>query len=455
MARLRNAVRLLGGLVLAAAPAAAQETALHATLRGWADETWLILLDRNGASDGRLGERGILQRWHELIDDKYHLDVLTSRFGLAEDSEWYASEHGARWWTGSITKRYLVMRGAFRTRMPLSDRWSLAVRFDRARSPEADRRPVRLALRRTLTETLSAAAEAHIDFDKPGTDLGLGLAWRAPSGATASVDVTVLDAPNDMVYLNLDAVAQPLTDSTIEYERQPIALRAAATVPLSEAVRIEAYGSYLRPATVRAYEGRDAAAGFRQEERFGYLGALLEWTPRDRWMLGAFATSVWARTDRAPLSASAPVDAYRLAERTTQVGGLVVTRLSRRWRLETWLRNVWRPERRAYADPVVAAARDVDFLLRLLEGQSHLTYTAQTGFTASGGIALKHAAVPRGAGQVPATGSLAATHRRFRYDVGWRRRDGRVRFLVGSAFDLDENRELSFGGARGRLMVLW
>ncbi|MBI2535703.1 MAG: hypothetical protein HYW06_01755 [Gemmatimonadetes bacterium] len=43
--------------------AQADTTSLHATLRGWEEETWLQLLDRSGAGGGRLSRNGILQRF--------------------------------------------------------------------------------------------------------------------------------------------------------------------------------------------------------------------------------------------------------------------------------------------------------------------------------------------------------------------------------------------------------
>ena len=37
----------------------------HATLRGWAEDQWLIIANRTGHLDGRLSERGILHRFND------------------------------------------------------------------------------------------------------------------------------------------------------------------------------------------------------------------------------------------------------------------------------------------------------------------------------------------------------------------------------------------------------
>ena len=62
--------------IAVAASAAAQSDSLplQATLAGWAEDTWLRLLDRDAARDGRLSDRGILQRFNSTIDPDYQIN---------------------------------------------------------------------------------------------------------------------------------------------------------------------------------------------------------------------------------------------------------------------------------------------------------------------------------------------------------------------------------------------
>jgi len=445
---------LLVPAALIALPGAVQaqaDSAFHVSLRGWAEEAWITIMDRRGATGGRISERGALQRFDERIDDKYHLDRLTNQFWLSDEYEWYASDNGARWQGGSISKADLVTEAEFKAKLPIDDHWAIGVRFNQITNPEGVRSPIRLLLSRRVSSALTLFAAGHIDPDKPGSDVELGLDWQLPRGGLASLAIVALDAPNDLIYLNFDAVIQAAKDSTLEYERQPLGFRAMAEVPLSERVRLEAYGAYIRPSTILQYDDRIETAGLRQRERFSYVGGLVEWAATPRMRLGGFANTVFAATDREPLSAGAGVDAFALRERTSQVGVFYVARLSRRWTFDSWLRHTWRPEQRVWGDP---ALDDVDYLLRTFNAQAVVTYRAPGGFLVDGGLVWHRARVPRGDGQVPATGNLVGGQYRLRYDFGWHK-GRRFRLLLGSAFDIDERTVVSFGGARARVMLLW
>lgn len=435
-------------------PASAQAVPVfHASLRGWAESSWLQILDRNGAAGGRLSERGILERFSQRIDDKYFLDRLSADFSPVEDYAWYARSNGVRWGVASITKRDLIVDADFKVRAALTEKWGIGVRFNKVDLPEARRSPIRIQLRRRISASVGAFAEGHFDPRKPGFDIEAGVDWRSAGGARVEATIAVLDPANDLVFLNFNAQRQVDVDSTLEYERQPIAARASVSVPVTAAVRLEVHGAFMRPSTILQYEGLDTTAGLRQHERFAYVGGLLEWTPTPSVMAAVFASTIRARSLRSPLSALAPVRSYRLTEQTTQVGALGMVRLSPRWVGDVWLRHAWQPERRVF---LAGDGVDVDFLLRSFNSQAMLTYTARGGFTADVGVGWNRARTPRGEGQVPSSGTLAGIQYRVRFDLGWRNQD-RFVVLVGSATDIDGEGQggASFGGARGRFMLFW
>ncbi len=453
MRRFGTSIAILTLALPAHAPAqGAFEELRHATLEGWAEDVWLQILDRNGAFGGRLSDRGILERFHQRVDDKYFLDRLSASFSLWEDYRWYGRDNGVRWGVASITKRDLIMDSEMKVLVPVGASWSIGVRFNKVDLPVANRSPVRLSIHRQFSSTTTGFVRGHVDPRKPGTDFETGIDWRHPGGARLNVTAAVLDPMNDLVFLNFDAQRQVDVDSTLEYERQPIAIRATTSLPVSKTVRMEGFVAWMRPATILAYEGRDRAAGLRQRERFAYAGTLLEWTMGPNVSAGAFASTVWARSVRTPLSPTAPVVSYRLTEQTTAVGVFGLVHPGPRWRLEGWLRHTWRPERREF---LLGEANDVDFLLAAFNADVLLTYRAASGFLLAGGFAWNGARNPRGEGQVPASGTLGGIQYRFRYDVGWR---GSERFAVrvGSATDFDgEGDGMSFGGARGQFTLFW
>lgn len=423
------------------------------SFREFAESAWLGLLDRRNAQGGRISELGVLQRWHLRIDDKYFIDRLTSAFSLADDYDWHASGNGARWEGGSITKAILATSAEFKATVPLDD-WAVQVRFNQVTAPEEVRSPIRFAVSRQLSPSLTARVSSMLDPDKAGTDLEAGVQWLGAGGARASASFVVLDPFNDVIFLKLNATNQPGVDSSLEYERQPLGARFDLDIPLGRSVRIEAYGAWVRPSVILNYAGTDPTQGLRQEEQYGYLAGLLEWRATPRLLLGAFSGTVWASVSRDPIVAGAPVAPFDLGERTTILGGTLVWLPAPRWTIDTWARHGWRPERREWLDP---ARTDVDFMLRSIHAQTVVTYTTPGGFLADLGISWNYGATPRGDGQVPATGDLKANAFRLRYDLGYRA-GNRLRVLVGSAIDIDNETKKgtrSFGGARGKVMLLW
>ncbi len=106
MARLPIFLFSLGVGPLAPGPIAMaqQDTAMLArgTLHGWEEQVRLAVFDRGGSFNGRLSNRGILQRFNERMDSEYDLDVISSAFALPEQYAWYQRSNGARFWAGSI-----------------------------------------------------------------------------------------------------------------------------------------------------------------------------------------------------------------------------------------------------------------------------------------------------------------------------------------------------------------
>jgi hypothetical protein len=83
---IRPAVAFLSIAVAASAAAQSDSLQLQATLAGWAEDTWLRLLDRDAARDGRLSDRGILQRFNSTIDPDYQINLIRARRATGDSS---------------------------------------------------------------------------------------------------------------------------------------------------------------------------------------------------------------------------------------------------------------------------------------------------------------------------------------------------------------------------------
>jgi hypothetical protein len=446
-------VLLLGVWLFPPALSAQTDTLEHATLQQWAEQSWLLLLDRHGSVGGRLSERGVLQRFDDYIDDKYFFDRLTAAFTMREDYTWYRRESGVRWTGGSVNRRDLLSEGEFKTTVPLSQAWDIGVRFHKEDIPTANRNALRIDVRNKFASQWTGFTSLHLDPNKPGTDVELGVRWGEIARANAMLSVTVMDAFSNVAYVTLDAASQSQIDSTLVYGSQPIALRTSAHLPLGRRFRVEGYGTFVTPSTLKAFEDHDESNGFRQNERIAYAGGLVEWKPTSTFFLGVLAATIRAESERERLSIDVPIDEYDLTEQTTQLGGFASWQIARRWMLDAWLLRAWRTEERRFRD---AGLQDVDYQVRHLTWFTTLTYRALSGFTTDVGLGWDKADEPRGEKQVPAAGNLTTEHYRIRYDVGWTFKDT-LQFLVGGSIDIDAERNegMSFGGGRGRFTLYW
>jgi len=436
-----------------AALAAQADTLAHATLQHWEEQSWLLLLDRHGSAGGRLNEAGVLQRFYESQDDKYFLDRFSAAFLMREDYEWYATDNGVRWSGGSINRRNLLSAGEFKTDVPLSQAWAIGVRFNKEDIPTARRNAMRIGVKGSFPNSIGAFANLHLDPNKPGSDVEIGATLGERTGANAMVSVTIMDAFNNIVYVTLDAASQAQIESTLVYDAQPIAFRTRVMVPLGGSFRLEGYGLYVTPSTLRTYAETSNTDGFVRHERIAYAGGLLEWKPVPSFFTGVFATTIWAESEQEKLAPSVPVNEYLLTEQTTGVGGFATWRITRRWMFDTYGVRRWMPERRQWTD---ASLPNVDYELRTWHIAGILTYTALSGFTTDAGLAFNDAWEPKGGDQVPATGSLTTRDWRVRYDIGWRF-GPTFSFLVGGSvdYDLETGNGWSFGGGRGKFTLFW
>jgi len=435
------------------APGHAQRDSLglHATLDGWAEQAWLTILDRDAAYGGRLSANGILQRFHPRIDPDYEITKIRFRFDVLDDYRWYRRVNGARYAGGSNTTHSMAVDAEFKQSVSLGGAWSANAHYNKQTYPELERSLVRLGFARAPPDGMFEFIEATLTPLKPSADVEVGAGWRR--GRTrATLSLAVLDAFNDLIYQGLGTVGVS-PDTALDYERQPVMLRANLDIPLGARFRFEGHGGYLRPSLVRAYVQAVPDSGFRQKESYGFVGAMLEWMVSPRVTSSAFATYINAITDRQPLAYGRPIDDFWMTERTTRVGAHLVARLAPRWVFHTWVQRMWRPEWRVYR---AAGAADVNYEDVSWSGQAELKYGGQEGLTLSTSLDVDERQVVRGAGQVPAFEPLGRSNHEMRVEFGWRF-PTQTAFTLGLSIELDPgiSKRAWFGGAQGRFVLYW
>jgi hypothetical protein len=444
---------LLGTLALAVAAAwpgvgAGQEVVCGprgVTLRGWEERARVIILDREGSFDGRFSSRGILQRYHPLMDAEYQLDVISSSFPLDEECSWYRADSGARFWAGSIDHLRLIQVGQIKARVPLGSHWGVRVEHLHEETLRARRNLLRLGFERDLAGGAGRVFLSGTPIAiKPEADLEMGASWF-PGEGEVTVAVGALDVFSDVVYQVL-GVGPALSDSVLDYLARPYTLRAFGELPLHPRLRMEAFGLRLTPTRVRVEPQGEPWGGFVQDEGYAYAGGLVEWTPGDRTALGALATWKRGHTERAPAEgeALAPTDFLEVLETSRQLGAFLIHDPLPQLRIRGWLVRAMEEEtRESLAGPSSYQKRTVSMRLDLtyrgvrgLHGELGLDGTARSG---------------EGVRPVPPIQPLLRSDYRLRGDLGWRFGE-RALFVLGANLDLDSG---GFDGGHGRFSLSW
>lgn len=440
-------------LLVPALRAQDSSSVLGATLRGWEEYSRITIWDRSGSFFGRLAREGILQRFgNRELDAEYDLDLVSFSPSLEEDYRWYHSENGARFWTGSINHLHLVQNAQFSAAVPLGESWSALVQINHQRSLQARRSLVRLTLLHDLRgPRLQLFLTGTLKDDKPDTDLEAGIVWLGLPGSV-TLAAGVLDVFNDFITQTLGV--EYLTDSIVNYLSHPLSARVSFELSLSQRLRLEAHALTITPSEIRVDLVRDPSAGFSQQELYGYLGGLLQWTPTSKTALGVLGTWVRARIDRQDRGSGGPDNDFALTEREIRWGFYGIQRLARRWSLEGWVVRLIRPEERLHGD--TGAVGGMRYKDQAWTGRFAGTYQAPGGFRGELGLDLVARGIEDPAA-VPERAFLADNNYRLRFDFGWRF-GSRALLVVGSNVDLDRDRGTAIGafdGGHGRFAFYW
>lgn len=427
---------------------------VHATLRTWADDTWLKILDRDGARDGRLSRRGILQRFNRTTDDEYWLDLISKGFSLHDDYWWHRRSRGLRFAATSVTPRDLAETMDVKVRVPLGSRWDFDAAFTEAKGPDLDRDLFRVGFARKLGRGAFGRIAGTLGSVKPSADFELGGGFRSEDGRTEIlVAAGVLDMFNDIIYLDL-GVHPNHADTALAYERQPLSLRMTADVAIGAHLRVEGYGATVRTARVRAFAQLSPLEGFRQREAFAFAGGLVEWAFSPDVATGVFSSVVDSEIERTPLPRGTLENDMSLDEWEARIGAFGLVRPHDVLRLECWIAREWREELRV-ANPD-AELTSVDYADRTWTGTIKGIYGGRSGFQAVAAVDFDLRHNIRGEGEVPTTFDTLGNHNvRFRLDFGWRLA-GRGRLVLGAGLDLDGDEHSDprlFDGGRARFEI--
>jgi len=448
---------LLGFGGAAAARGQSDSTPLVATLRYWADQTWLTLIDRDAAAGGRFSVDGILQRFQHEIDPDYGMDKIRFGFGMLDNAEWYRHSSGARCYAGSITTTTFAEGCQFQQSVSLGRRWSTNLRFDTANLMEVTRSLPRVAFVRRSGDGVFFSLETTLVPFKPSTTIEAGFGVLHPKdGREISVYFGAPAVVSNLIYDDIGLVGMNSGDSALHYSRQPYTVRLNVDQPIGRHWRVETRLGVMPLATVRRYLRTHPDSAFSQDEWYNFAGVQIQFLPTSRVTVGGYVRSVFAQIDRSPAPYAPPEFDFRVTERTTEAGGLLLWHIGPGWMSENWVGYTWRPYVKTYRQDV---APDVDYEDVALSGQFVLERRPNHGFEGSLAYEWHNMDVIRGVGEVP--GNYEAPAGRHNHEIRFQfgsRSTNRYSFQMGLAADLDPIpgvRASWFAGGDARIILYW
>jgi hypothetical protein len=370
-----------------------------------------------------------------------------------ENYSWYRRGQGARYWGGSVNKLRVVQEAEFAAVVDLGASWAADVRFNHQATYQANRSTLRFGARKGLSQgRVVLFGTGVISARKPESDVELGVMLEPVTETRVTIAVAALDLFNNLIYETL-GVGIGVSDTSLIYSSQPFALRFGLDTRVGP-LRFEAYALGVTPTTLTVRRQTEPDDGFTQDERFAYAGAMAAWEPSVRSSLGAFATWVRARTNRAALDLGTPEHDFDLTEKTMQLGVYGI-HLFGRFALEGWVGRVWRTEDRVRPDTTVAPS--IDYEDRAWVGRVQLTYRVPVGLRIGTGFDFTARQVI-GDDRMPSLQEMSKNNTRLRIELGWQfGRRAMITAGVGAELDSDFEApsEGAFDGGHARLALFF
>lgn len=343
-----DSLRSAAGIV---APAA---SSTHGTLRAWANDHRLQVLDRHHAFGDRFYDRGVFRRITPKMDREYAIDLLSYGFSPIQDYQWARLESGMRMRMGSIVRAKWDIRTEFKHNARLADRHSLQIDAVMRQAPPAERSFVEIGYNWEVAPHHHVGVRHTLTQYKPDFDGSIfyqyGNDWRGKARA----ELTVQNAYNNFIFdvLGTHPKDEPYVRS---YRRQPMLAQIALASPARYPLRAELYAGWQPQSAYVMQSERDSTMRYRDRKTLHYLGALAEYDVGPM-TVGLMYQRDASTLDREGLRRGVTSD-YRTEQRFERGGGYVIGSW---WKLrgEAWF----------FLEDYYDRQRGEDFQLSTLDG---------------------------------------------------------------------------------------
>lgn len=313
---------VLVGLVVHVHPSHAQQP-FQATLEGWQDSVLRSIGDRYRAFGGLYYDRGLFRPLTPDMDGEYILDETTAGFTLVEDSRFYASRYGFRFYAASINKSRFITYAHFRTAVPVKGKHVLRIESVQQEDLRGRHTFLNLGYEYRVSVTHRIGGAVSVAAYKPDIDVSLHYQYDSNSMGLARVQFTILDVANNLIFNTL-GVDPVLEDTTRSYSSRPILLSVRLSSPIWHNFRAELIAGHQSRGSALVQSQATPDASFYWDDSASYHGLLLEYYASPAVTIGLSHRYTWNEIVRGSPASSAYTSDYSSEQWSERTGLFLV-----------------------------------------------------------------------------------------------------------------------------------
>lgn len=289
------------------------------TLRTWKDRVFFQMADRE---HNTFRDFGTLQRYSNLMDQEYTLDLRSYDYSMQSDFLWHLKPDGVRLKAGSVSKRELINYAEFKKEIQVTRDSYVNLRFYRHEDLSARRNLLDITWedRHVLKTNWFAYWNLLPGIEKIDDDMEFGTGYRFGPDKYFKISVALLDVFNNFINNTVTVENQADYESKRDYKRALIMGRLEVIWPFLSTWRAEGFGG----ATTRSRFDLifiDPTLNYIQKDEMYYAGALLEKRIKDDITAGIYSNFERAVMHRNYMDVSLDQDDIFMYE-TTYRGGI-------------------------------------------------------------------------------------------------------------------------------------
>ena len=331
-------ILLLVTLLLSVIEVSARQANSGVTLMEWEQRTLNFMLDRSHNYGGTLYNRGLFRENINLMSPEHEIDLLTYRYTMAEDYNWFMADQAYRLSAGSLNATDFFVENRIKFNYSFNENHTLIVDGTHEEKLRADRFLFRLGYEYRLNQDHTIGAEHTLTNSKSDLDLTLFYRYGDFESGMIQAGVTYLDWGANVVQDLAAGSANQWNDrykTTYQYERRPLLVNLKLVSPTVNNFRAELL------AGIQTFSEREVSStefenyDYGDEEWAHYVGALVQYF-HPIGVAGFTYQRKFSKLRRQPLPGSDFENDF-FTRQYSDSGGFFVTGNYRKFSVEQWM----------------------------------------------------------------------------------------------------------------------